>query len=76
MLVLGNYTIRTRQMIRQRLLVSVRGKNDALEAIKGGAQIIDAEYPGSALGTCWPANILAISNHTPAGLQVSTNNDF
>lgn len=44
-----------------------------MEAIKGGAHIIDAEYPGSALGTCWPANIRAIRNHTPAELPVSTN---
>lgn len=60
-------------MITQKLLVSVRGKNDALEAVKGGAHIIDAEYPGSALGTCYPANIFTIRKHTPSHLQVSTN---
>ncbi len=32
------------------MLVSVRGKNDTLEVVKGGADIIDAENPGSALG--------------------------
>jgi uncharacterized protein (UPF0264 family) len=57
----------------QRLLVSVRGKNDTLEAVKGGAHIIDAEYPGSALGTCWPANIHTIRRHTPPSIPVSTN---
>ena len=51
----------------------MRGKNDTLEAVKGGAHIIDAEYPGSALGTCWPTNIHTIRKHTPENLQVSTN---
>ena len=59
--------------MRQRLLVSVRGKNDAIEAVKGGAHIIDAEYPGSALGTCYPANIFTIRKHTPKDRQASTN---
>lgn len=59
--------------MQRRLLVSVRGKNDALEAIKGGAHIIDAEYPGSALGTCYPANINAIRKHTPPDRLISTN---
>ncbi len=59
--------------MRQRLLVSVRGKNDAIEAVKGGAHIIDAEYPGSALGTCYPANIHTIRGVTPANRLVSTN---
>ena len=59
--------------IGQRLLVSVRDKNDTLEAVKGGAHIIDAENPGSALGTCWPTNIHTIRKHTPENLQVSTN---
>lgn len=57
----------------QRLLVSVRGKKDAIEAVKGGAHIIDAEYPGSALGTCYPANIHTIRKVTPADRLVSTN---
>ena len=60
-------------MISQRLLVSVRGKNDTIEAAKGGADIIDAEYPGSALGTCWPANIYTIRQYTPLDRLVSTN---
>lgn len=59
--------------MKQRLLVSVRGKNDAIEAVKGGAHIIDAEYPGSALGTCYPANIHTIRKVTPADRLVSTN---
>lgn len=44
----------------QRLLVSVRGSNEALEAIKGGAHIADVEYPASALGTPYPLNIRAV----------------
>lgn len=54
-------------------MVSVRGKNDAIEAVKGGAHIIDAEYPGSALGTCYPANIFTIRKYTPKERRVSTN---
>ncbi len=44
----------------QKLLISVRGPKEALEAVKGGAHIADAEYPASALGTPYPLNILAI----------------
>lgn len=44
----------------QRLLVSVRGPIEALEAIKGGAHIADVEYPASALGTPYPLNILSV----------------
>lgn len=44
----------------QRLLVSVRGPIEALEAMKGGADIADVEYPGSALGTPYPLNILDV----------------
>ena len=44
----------------QRLLVSVRGPIEALEALKGGAHIADVEYPASALGTPYPLNILAV----------------
>lgn len=43
--------------MRQRLLVSVRGMNEALAAARGGAQIADVEYPASALGTPYPLNI-------------------
>jgi (5-formylfuran-3-yl)methyl phosphate synthase len=42
-----------------RLLVSVRGPNEAVAAAKGGAHIADVEYPGSALGTPYPLNIKA-----------------
>jgi uncharacterized protein (UPF0264 family) len=45
-----------------RLLVSVRGPIEALEAIKGGAHIADVEYPLSALGTVYPLNILGVRN--------------
>ncbi len=44
----------------QKLLISVRGPKEAIEALKGGAHIADAEYPASALGTPYPLNILAI----------------
>lgn len=44
----------------QRLLVSVRGPNEAVSAAKGGAHIADVEYPGSALGTPYPLNIKAV----------------
>jgi len=58
---------------RQRLLVSVRGLNDARAAVAGGAHIIDAEYPKSALGTVHPGNIHKIRAVTPKRLAVSTN---
>lgn len=57
----------------QRLLVSVRGPNDARAAVSGGAHIIDAEYPASALGTVHPGNIRRIRSVTPSHLPVSTN---
>lgn len=44
----------------QRLLVSVRGSVEALEAAKGGAAIADVESPASALGTPYPLNIHAV----------------
>ena len=43
-----------------RLLVSVRGPNEALAAAEGGAHIADVEYPASALGTPYPLNIWAV----------------
>lgn len=43
-----------------RLLVSVRGPIEAIEAAKGGAHIADVEFPGSALGTPYPLNIKAV----------------
>lgn len=44
----------------QRLLVSVRGPVEAVAAAKGGAAIVDVEFPASALGTPYPLNILAV----------------
>ena len=49
----------------QRLLVSVRGPNESLAAAKGGAHIIDVEYPGTALGTPYPLNIKAVRECFP-----------
>lgn len=43
-----------------RLLVSVRGADEAIAAAEGGAHIADVEYPGSALGTPYPLNIKAV----------------
>ena len=43
-----------------RLLVSVRGPNEALAAAEGRAHIADVEYPASALGTQFPLNIRAV----------------
>jgi len=57
----------------QRLLISVRGKNEAIEAVRGGAHIVDAEYPGSALGTPYPLNIYCIRQSVPLDRLVSTN---
>ena len=57
----------------QRLLVSIRGKNEALEAVAGGADIVDVEYPASALGTPYPLNIKAVREAVPARIEVSTN---
>lgn len=45
-----------------KLLVSVRGFIEALEAARGGADIADVEYPASALGTPYPLNIAAVRN--------------
>lgn len=57
----------------QRLLISVKGPNETRAAVKGGAHIIDAEYPFSALGSAYPLNIHAIRNVTPMDRLVSTN---
>ncbi|MFA4824821.1 MAG: (5-formylfuran-3-yl)methyl phosphate synthase [Methanoregula sp.] len=46
----------------QKLLISVRGPKEAIEAAKGGAHIADVEYPISALGTPYPLNIVAVRN--------------
>ena len=61
----------------QRLLVSIRGPQEAIAAIRGGAHIADVEYPASALGTPYPLNILTVRNRlNRAGykrIPVSTN---
>ncbi len=57
----------------QKLLVSIRGKNEAIEAVKGGAHIADAEYPISALGTPYPLNIHTIRHAIPKRIPISTN---
>jgi len=59
--------------IKQRLLVSIRGKKEALAAIKGGAHIADVEFPASALGTPYPLNIRAVKNAMPKNIKVATN---
>ncbi len=62
---------------KQSLLVSVRGKNEALSAAKGGAMIADVEYPASALGTPYPLNIAtvraALNQRRLKRVLVSTN---
>ena len=59
--------------VKQKLLVSVRGKNEAMEAFKGGAHIIDVEYPESALGTPYPFNIQAVRKVISKRVSVATN---
>lgn len=60
-----------------RLLVSVRGPNEALTAAEGGAHIADVEYPGSALGTPYPLNIKAVRRRLDENdyqrVSISTN---
>lgn len=46
----------------QKLLVSIRGPFEAVEAANGGALIADVEYPASALGTPYPLNIMSVKN--------------
>jgi len=46
--------------MKTKLLVSVRGPREALEAARGGADIADVEYPASALGTPYPLNLVAV----------------
>jgi len=60
-------------MRKQKLLISVRGKKDAIETVAGGAHIIDVEYPGSALGTPYPLNIQAVRKYVPNDHLVATN---
>jgi len=59
--------------MRQRLLVSIRGRKEALAAVKGGAHIADVEFPASALGTPYPLNIRAVKNAMPKNIKVATN---
>jgi len=67
----------TREEPMQRLLVSVRGPAEAVEAAKGGAGIADVEFPASALGTPYPLNILGVRERLRSGgfrrVHVSTN---
>jgi uncharacterized protein (UPF0264 family) len=60
-----------------RLLVSVRGPNEALAAVEGGAHIADVEHPSSALGTPYPLNIRAVRAHLDdhgfRNIPISTN---
>jgi uncharacterized protein (UPF0264 family) len=58
---------------QQRLLVGVRGKNEAVAAVRGGAHIVDVEYPAAALGTPYPLNILAVRESVPLEIPVATN---
>ncbi len=51
----------------QRLLVSVRGPNEAVAAARGGAHIADVEFPGSALGTPYPLNVKTVREGTRFG---------
>lgn len=66
-----------RGMSKQRLLVSIRGPIEAVEAAKGGALISDVEYPGSALGTPYPLNIKAVRDRLDKNgfkkIPISTN---
>jgi hypothetical protein len=59
--------------MKQKLLVSIRGPKEALAAYKGGAHIIDVEYPASALGTPYPLNIKAVRNAIPNRIEIATN---
>ena len=59
--------------MKQKLLVSIRGTKEAIDAYKGGAHIIDVEYPESALGTPYPLNIRAVRNAIPKRIEIATN---
>lgn len=59
--------------IKQKLLISVRGKKEALETYKGGAHIIDVEYPETALGTPYPLNIKTVRKVLPKKIKIATN---
>ncbi len=57
----------------KKLLISVRGVNEAIAAATGGAHIADVEYPASALGTPYPLNIAAVRKALPKTVAVATN---
>jgi (5-formylfuran-3-yl)methyl phosphate synthase len=61
----------------KRLLVSVRGANEALAAARAGAHIADVEHPSSALGTPYPLNIKAVRERLDSAgfkrIPISTN---
>jgi len=63
--------------MKQKLLVSIRGPVEAIEAAKGGALIADVEYPASALGTPYPLNIHSVRERLNKSgfskVKVSTN---
>ena len=59
--------------MKQKLLISVRGRNEAMEAYKGGAHIADVEFPASALGTPYPLNIMTVRKALPRKMLVSTD---
>lgn len=61
------------RQLQQRLLVGVRGKTEALAAVKGGAHIVDVEYPAASLGTPYPLNILAVRESVPVWVPIATN---
>ena len=60
-----------------RLLVSVRGPQEALAAAEGRAHIADVEYPASALSTPYTLNIKAVRQHLDEHgfkeMSISTN---
>ncbi len=60
-----------------RLLVSVRGPNEAEVAIRAGAHIVDVEFPDTALGTPYPLNIRSVMGRIwkmrRGDIPVSTN---
>ena len=62
---------------KQRLLVSIRGPDEALIVAKAGALIADVEYPGSALGTPYPFNVhrvrIELNKKRYRFVKVSTN---
>ena len=58
-------------MAKQRLLISIRGPKEAKTAIKGGAHIVDVEFPASALGTP-----LCSASNTPSNNETSCTGKF